>query len=140
MLGAQALDLGDERFVVGRDEIGGVHRHLSAVAGELARLRTVERGLQRRREQARVDRAQPLVDVRACARIILARAAPLLEVVAARRSLSLLIASADKARERGIDWCQGDPFLSGRRDRGELEDRLRRLEAKAGLGDAQEKA
>ena len=54
--------------------------------------------------------------------------------------LRLLIASADKAREMGIDWWQGDPFLSGRRDRGELEDRLRRLEAKAGLGDAQEKA
>ena len=53
--------------------------------------------------------------------------------------LRLLIASADKAREMGIDWWQGDPFLSGRRDRGELEDRLRRLEAKAGLGEAQEK-
>ena len=52
--------------------------------------------------------------------------------------LRLLIASADKAREMGIDWWHGDPFLSGRRDRGELEDRLRRLEAKAGLGDAQE--
>ena len=52
--------------------------------------------------------------------------------------LRLLIASADKAREMGIDWWHGDPFLSGRRDRGELEERLRRLEAKAGLGDAQE--
>jgi hypothetical protein len=53
--------------------------------------------------------------------------------------LRLLIASADKAREMGIDWWDGDPFLSGRRrDGNELEDRLRRLEAKAGLGDAQE--
>ena len=53
--------------------------------------------------------------------------------------LRLLIASADKAREMGIDWWDGDPFLSSRRRDGhELEDRLRRLEAKAGLGDAQE--
>jgi len=48
--------------------------------------------------------------------------------------LRLLIASADKAREMGIDWWDGDPFLSGRRrDGNELEDRLRRLEEKAGL-------
>ena len=53
--------------------------------------------------------------------------------------LRLLIASADKAREMGIDWWHGDPFLSGRRDGNALEDRLKRLEAKAGLGDAQEK-
>jgi len=52
--------------------------------------------------------------------------------------LRLLIASADKAREMGIAWWDGDPFLSGKRHDGELEDRLRRLEAKAGLGDAQE--
>ena len=53
--------------------------------------------------------------------------------------LRLLIASADKAREMGIDWWQGDPFLSGRRrDGDELEGRLRRLESAAGLGDAQE--
>jgi hypothetical protein len=46
--------------------------------------------------------------------------------------LRLLVASADKAREMGIDWWQGDPFLSqGRRSR--LEDRLRALEEKAGL-------
>ena len=48
--------------------------------------------------------------------------------------LRLLIASADKAREMGIAWWDGDPFLSGRRrDGSELEDRLRRLEEKAGL-------
>jgi len=53
--------------------------------------------------------------------------------------LRLLIASADKAREMGIDWWDGDPFLSGRRrDGNELEDRLRRLEARAGIGEAQE--
>jgi Gas vesicle protein len=46
--------------------------------------------------------------------------------------LRLLIASADKAKEMGIDWWQGDPFL--RRDgRGELEERLRRLEQAAGI-------
>jgi hypothetical protein len=47
--------------------------------------------------------------------------------------LRLLIASADKAREMGIAWWDGDPFLSGRRHGNELEDRLRRLEEKAGL-------
>ena len=52
--------------------------------------------------------------------------------------LRLLIASADKAREMGIDWWAGDPFLSGRKNGNELEDRLRQLEEKVGLGDAQE--
>jgi hypothetical protein len=33
----------------------------------------------------------------------------------------------------GIDWWQGDPFLSGRNGQGELEERLRKLEEKAGL-------
>jgi hypothetical protein len=50
--------------------------------------------------------------------------------------LRLLIASADKAKEMGIDWWEGDPFLSSRaRSDGQLrlEDRLRRLEEKAGL-------
>ena len=64
----------------------------------------------------------------------------LLDIELLTIKLRLLIASADKAREMGIDWWDGDPFLSGRRQDGnELEDRLRRLEAKAGLGDAQEK-
>ena len=47
--------------------------------------------------------------------------------------IRLLIASADKAREMGIDWWQGDPFLTRSRDRRGLEGRLRRLEEKAGL-------
>jgi hypothetical protein len=48
--------------------------------------------------------------------------------------LRLLIASADKAREMGIDWWQNDPFLSSRNRNGQsLEGRLRRLEDKAGL-------
>ena len=48
--------------------------------------------------------------------------------------IRLLIASADKAREMGIDWWQGDPFLSrGARDDKSLDGRLRRLEQAAGL-------
>ncbi len=52
--------------------------------------------------------------------------------------LRLLIASADKAREMGIDWWQGDPFLSSRRDGHSLEGRLRRLESAAGLPTGEE--
>jgi len=50
--------------------------------------------------------------------------------------LRLLVASADKAKEMGIDWWEGDPFLTrdGREKRG-LEGRLRRLEQAAGLGE-----
>ena len=43
--------------------------------------------------------------------------------------LRLLIASADKAREMGIDWWEGDPFLSRGRNGNELKadhDRLER--------------
>jgi hypothetical protein len=48
--------------------------------------------------------------------------------------LRLLVASADKAREMGIDWWEGDPFLSkGGRDGNAIESRLRALEEKAGL-------
>jgi hypothetical protein len=52
--------------------------------------------------------------------------------------IRLLIASADKAREMGIDWWSGDPFLS--RDGGNraLEERLRRLEAATGIEPEQE--
>jgi hypothetical protein len=47
--------------------------------------------------------------------------------------IRLLIASADKAKEMGIDWWDGDAFLSSRKNGNGLEDRLRRLEEKAGL-------
>ena len=57
----------------------------------------------------------------------------LLEIELLTVRLRLLIASADKAREMGIDWWQNDPFLSGGDGHGKLEDRLRRLEEKAGL-------
>jgi hypothetical protein len=46
--------------------------------------------------------------------------------------LRLLVASADKAREMGIDWWEGDPFL-GRGTRDRLENRIERLEAAAGI-------
>ena len=46
--------------------------------------------------------------------------------------LRLLVASADKAREMGIDWWEGDPFL-GRGGKQQLEGRLKRLEEAAGL-------
>ena len=47
--------------------------------------------------------------------------------------LRLLIASADKAREMGIDWWEGDPFLTRGARPQELEQRLERLEAAAGI-------
>ena len=42
--------------------------------------------------------------------------------------IRLLVASADKAKEMGIDWWEGDPFL-GSGARKELEERVERLEA-----------
>ena len=48
--------------------------------------------------------------------------------------LRLLVASADKAREMGIDWWEGDPFYSSRSlNGGGVESRLRALEEKAGI-------
>jgi hypothetical protein len=47
--------------------------------------------------------------------------------------IRLLIASADKAKEMGINWWEGDPFLKRGRDGSALEGRLRRLEEAAGL-------
>jgi hypothetical protein len=56
----------------------------------------------------------------------------LLDIELLTIKLRLLVASADKAKEMGIDWWQNDPFLSSRANDG-LEGRLRRLEEKAGL-------
>jgi len=56
----------------------------------------------------------------------------LLDIELLTVKLRLLIASADKAREMGIDWWEGDPFLSSRGHDG-IEGRLRRLEEAAGL-------
>jgi hypothetical protein len=57
----------------------------------------------------------------------------LLDIELLTVKIRLLIASADKAREMGIDWWQGDPFLARGNGQSELEERLRRLEEKAGL-------
>src|SRR5438477_11142818 len=62
----------------------------------------------------------------------------LLDIELLTVKLRLLIASADKAREMGIDWWEGDAFLSRRAEgdgNGALEQRLRRLESAAGLDD-----
>src|SRR5581483_1463598 len=57
----------------------------------------------------------------------------LLDIELLTIKLRLLVASADKAREMGIDWWTGDAFYSsGRRDNS-LDSRLRRLEEKAGI-------
>ena len=58
----------------------------------------------------------------------------LLDIELLTVKIRLLIASADKAREMGIDWWEGDPFL-GRGGQQQLEGRLKRLEEAAGLGD-----
>jgi hypothetical protein len=63
----------------------------------------------------------------------------LLDIELLTIKLRLLIASADKAREMGIDWWEGDPFVSSRANGGNgLEGRLRKLEAKLGLEEGSE--
>jgi hypothetical protein len=57
----------------------------------------------------------------------------LLDIELLTIKLRLLVASADKAREMGIDWWEHDAFLSRGSGDGKLEDRLRRLESKAGI-------
>jgi hypothetical protein len=57
----------------------------------------------------------------------------LLDIELLTVKIRLLIASADKAREMGIDWWEGDAFLSSGNGRGQLEQRLRKLEDAAGL-------
>jgi hypothetical protein len=56
----------------------------------------------------------------------------LLDIELLTIKLRLLVASADKAREMGIDWWEGDPFL-GRGQKDQVEGRLKRLEQAAGL-------
>ena len=57
----------------------------------------------------------------------------LLDIELLTVKLRLLVASADKAKEMGIDWWEGDSFLSRKNGDHRLEERLRRLEAAAGL-------
>jgi hypothetical protein len=64
----------------------------------------------------------------------------LLDIELLTIKIRLLIASADKAREMGIDWWQNDPFLSGKNGQSKLEQRLRALEEKAGLPTSQEES
>src|SRR5204863_459259 len=54
----------------------------------------------------------------------------LLDIELLTVKLRLLVASADKAKEMGIDWWENDPFLSGRDGRHRLEERIKRLEEK----------
>jgi hypothetical protein len=57
----------------------------------------------------------------------------LLDIELLTIKLRLLVASADKAKEMGIDWWENDPFLKRGSNGNELEDRLRALEEKAGI-------
>jgi hypothetical protein len=63
----------------------------------------------------------------------------LLDIELLQIKLRLLIASVDKAREMGIDWWERDGALSSgaNGDGKSLEDRLKRLEAAAGLDSAE---
>jgi gas vesicle protein GvpA/GvpJ/GvpM family len=65
----------------------------------------------------------------------------LLDIELLTIKLRLLVASADKAREMGIDWWEGDPFISSRAQRNngsELEERLQRVEGELGIGNGSE--
>jgi hypothetical protein len=53
----------------------------------------------------------------------------LLDIELLTVKLRLLVASADKAKELGIDWWESDPFLSSSAERKELEERIDKLEA-----------
>ena len=57
----------------------------------------------------------------------------LLDIELLTIKLRLLVASADKAREMGIDWWEGDPFLKRGSENGAIEDRIKRLERAAGI-------
>jgi hypothetical protein len=62
----------------------------------------------------------------------------LLDIELLTVKLRLVIASVDKAREMGIDWWEGDSFLSRGDGEGTLERRLERLEEAVGLPPAEE--
>ena len=79
----------------------------------------------------------------------------LLDIELLTIKIRLLIASADKAREMGIDWWAHDPQLSSKADKGKdradsekenkaLRDRVDRLEAQlkalAHIGDERQRA
>ena len=64
----------------------------------------------------------------------------LLDIELLTIKLRLLVASADKAKEMGIDWWEGDPFISSRAkgNGSELEERVQRLEGELGIGNGSE--
>jgi gas vesicle protein GvpA/GvpJ/GvpM family len=64
----------------------------------------------------------------------------LLDIELLTVKIRLLIASADKAREMGIDWWQSDPFLSRDNGHGALDQRLRAIEEKVGLPTSDEES
>jgi hypothetical protein len=64
----------------------------------------------------------------------------LLDIELLTIKLRLLVASVDRAREMGINWWEGDPFVSsldggedGNGDRAELQRRVEALEQRAGV-------
>jgi hypothetical protein len=63
----------------------------------------------------------------------------LLDIELLTIKLRLLIASADKAKEMGIDWWENDAFLKRGQNGNGIDDRLRRLEEAAGLEKARTK-
>jgi hypothetical protein len=63
----------------------------------------------------------------------------LLDIELLTIKLRLLIASADKAKEMGIDWWENDAFLKRGQNGDGIDDRLRRLEEAAGLEKAETK-
>jgi hypothetical protein len=59
----------------------------------------------------------------------------LLDIELLTIKLRLLVASVERAQEMGINWWESDPALSNGSRKGELEQRLDRLEAAAGIED-----
>ena len=63
----------------------------------------------------------------------------LLDIELLTIKLRLLVASVDRAREMGINWWESDPTLSTdaealEREKGELEERIERLERRLEAG------
>lgn len=62
----------------------------------------------------------------------------LLDIELLTIKIRLMVASVDRAREMGINWWEGDPFVANLEDAdkpSELEQRINALEQKLGQGD-----
>lgn len=57
----------------------------------------------------------------------------LLDIELLTIKLRLIVASVDKAREMGINWWEHDPTLSAGAESRTIEERLNRLESRAGI-------